>query len=164
MSTVDTITVTVPSATVEQLEDALDYLDHRLIGETPGVLDHLASALSIALFDAATTEGVVTDLGPHRCRVDDPKRAGSRPPTDIEDLGEIDALTAWDHSTEGQAAAREANRFAVWREQHLPRLQAERAAWLASYAEQFRGDRDAFLAAQRAALRQQYTTGAADGS
>lgn len=139
----------------EELQDAMDYLRARLLGQIPAVFTDFAAEVSRVLWEGYAREGVVIRLvGEDGEPIGD---AADRTPEEIaREAEQIESYFAWTDSPEGQAELGREERFHEFKEAHASETAELYSAWLEKRAEQFHRAKREWRRTRDAALRERF--------
>lgn len=154
------VTMQVTGEHEEALQDALDYLRDRLLGEIPPVLTDLVAEVSRVVWEGYARDGIAVQIVGDAVA---PLGAPSEP--SAEDLAEeaaaVAAYEAWITSPEGRAEDERAEQLWQFREAHAAETAELYRSWVESRAALFRRARLAWHRSRQATLEEQF---AADDS
>lgn len=152
------LTIEVNWDLVGELEEALEYVRERLLGEVPEVLAELVRELSRTVWEGYARDGI-----PVRLVGDDGNPLGEpvelSPEEAVREAAEVESYVTWMNSAEGQAELDRAERLAALREERSVETSELYRAWLERRAQQFRRAKRDWHRARSAALERELDTG-----
>lgn len=155
-------TTLVDGARVNEVEDALGYVERRLLGRVPRVFVELFTELFDAFWDGAAASGdAIRIVGAAGGSLPSTSAVGDRTPEQVaEDEAAAAELDAWNASPEG---VRE-NAFGEFLEGRRVESELAYRAWLEDQAEAFARARAQWRLARRDQLRSEFAATAGEST
>jgi hypothetical protein len=154
MENTTTLGVSVHTDTFTQLDQALDYLEERLIGAVPEIIRELHREISAAFW-----------AGSGAVRIESRTAPAAVQPQDVDEISaaEADAIAQYEQWLDS-AEGREEERFAQFVDERANDEKQRYQAWLDAQAEQFTTARRDWRRRRRAALRAEFHASSRNGS